>query len=999
MQDAGQDKSEKLKWMLNETSPVAGNDKDEYSSPYGDVTELNSCRLIIDCVGTETLKEIGENAIRLLDTSVAIYEANGDYAFGMFSSGWCRFMDSASRELCKTDDNREALSCGKWLCHESCWNDCAKRTIETGKSTDIACVGGIRLYSEPIYAGQKVIGAINIGYGEPPKDPAQLKDLAEAFRVEPEKLKEIGESYQSRPTFIIDTTKKLLGAFAGLIGQIVEKAEAEEKRIESERNLQLTLDATADGIWSWNFKTNELYFSPKYYKMLGYEPNEFPADFDNWLNLIHPDDKENALNVAKKFLKTKPDLYKNEFRVKTKNCDYLWVKTIAKVVERDENGDAVYMIGNHEDITERKLALDKIIEERERFDLAIQAVNEGLWDWNLKTNEIYYSPVWKKILGYEDHEIKNEFSEWERLTDPKDVKISWEILNEVLAGKRKSFENEFKMLHKDGHKVDILARANVFFDENGKGERCIGTHVDITERKRMEETLRSNEAKFRLAFKTSPDSINLNRLKDGVYIDINNGFTKIMGYSPEEIVGRSSLELNIWKNELDRKRLVDGLNEKGHVENLEAEFLSKNGDIKYGLMSAAVMEVGGEKVILSITRDITERKQIEAEHEKLQIQLNQAQKMESIGRLAGGVAHDFNNMLGIILGHADMILEEMAPDQPFHANLTEIKKAGERSAELTRQLLAFARKQTVAPKVLDLNKTMESMLKMLHRLIGEDIDMAWIPGEKVWPIKIDPAQIDQILVNLCINARDAIAGVGKVTIETGNIVFSKEYCNERVGFVPGEYTLLAVSDNGCGMNSETLKNIFEPFFTTKESNKGTGLGLATVYGVVRQNNGFINVYSEPNQGTTFRIYLPRHRVKGALLPDREEIRPAARGHETILLVEDEPAILKMTTMMLEQIGYKVLAAGTPGEAIAFAREHAGDIHLLITDVVMPEMNGRDLAKNLLSLYPSLKLLFMSGYTANVIAHNGVLDEGVQFIQKPFFKADLSIKVRAALEHK
>jgi CheY-like chemotaxis protein len=291
----------------------------------------------------------------------------------------------------------------------------------------------------------------------------------------------------------------------------------------------------------------------------------------------------------------------------------------------------------------------------------------------------------------------------------------------------------------------------------------------------------------------------------------------------------------------------------------------------------------------------------------------------------------------------------------------------------------------------------EGMLKMLQRLIGEDIDMAWIPGEKVWPVKIDPAQINQVLANLCVNARDAIADVGKVTIETGNSVFDEEYCKEHAGFLPGEYTLLTVSDNGCGMKSKTLENIFEPFFTTKESNKGTGLGLATVYGVVKQNNGFINVYSEPDQGATFRIYLPRHRVKEASLPDKEAIRPAARGHETILLVEDEPAILRMTTMMLERTGYKVLAASTPGAAIALAREHAGDIHLLMTDVVMPEMNGRDLAKNLLSLYPNLKRLFMSGYTANVIAHHGVLDEGVQFIQKPFAKQDLAVKVREVLD--
>ncbi|MBF0202164.1 MAG: PAS domain S-box protein [Desulfamplus sp.] len=779
---------------------------------------------------------------------------------------------------------------------------------------------------------------------------------------------------------------------------ITERKQAEEELRKSKRKLQLTLDATADGIWSWNFKTNELYFSPKYYKMLGYEPDEFPADFDHWLDLIHPDDRKGALEVANAFLKTKPDLYENQFRLRTKSGDYRWARTVARVVERDENGDVVYMIGNHEDITARKLALDALMEERERFDLAMGSVNDGLWDWNLKTNEIYFSPVWKKLLGYEDHEIKNEFSAWERLTDPKDVKVSWGILNEVLEGKRKSFKNEFKMLHKDGHWVDILARANVFFDENGKGERCIGTHVDITERKKIEEALMLSEAKFRLAFKTSPDSINLNRLGDGVYIDINKGFTKIMGYRPGEVVGKSSLELNIWNNLQDRKKLLDGLNEKGFVENLEAEFVSKSGDIKYGLMSASVIEVGGEKMILSITRDITGHKHADAERDKLQAQLTQAQKMESVGRLAGGVAHDFNNMLSVILGNTEMAMEGMTPEDPLYNSLSDISSAARRSADITRQLLAFARKQTIAPRVLDLNDTIESMLKMLRRLIGEDIDLAWLPGADIWKVKMDPSQVDQILANLCVNARDAIADVGKITIETGNITFDSAYCEDHPGFVTGDFILLAVSDDGCGMNQETQANLFEPFFTTKSVDKGTGLGLATVYGIVKQNNGFINVYSEPGRGSVFKIYLSRFFSDEEAEKALPGEKAASGGTETILLVEDEAAILKMTRMMLERKGYNVVSAATPAEALKKAKDHSGSIDLLMTDVVMPGMNGRDLAGKISSLYPGIRILFMSGYTANVIAHQGVLDEGVAFIQKPFSMADLTEKVRDVLDN-
>jgi CheY-like chemotaxis protein len=367
--------------------------------------------------------------------------------------------------------------------------------------------------------------------------------------------------------------------------------------------------------------------------------------------------------------------------------------------------------------------------------------------------------------------------------------------------------------------------------------------------------------------------------------------------------------------------------------------------------------------------------------------------------LAGGVAHDFNNMLGVILGYTDLALMRVDLASPVHADLMAIRKAAERSANLTRQLLAFARKQTAAPKVLDLNEAVEGMLKMLRRLIGEDIDLVWLPDKNLWPVKVDPSQIDQILANLCINARDAIEGVGKLTIETGTTAFDEAYCAEHPGFVPGEYVLLAVSDDGSGMDKETQGKLFEPFFTTKEMGKGTGLGLATVYGIVKQNNGFINVYSEPGHGTTFKIYLPWHVGKAEQLKTIDSTQAISRGHETVLLVEDESAILEITTTMLEHLGYTVLAASTTGEAIRLANEHPGEIHLLITDVVMPEMNGRKVAERLMPLHPNLKLLFMSGYTSNVIAHQGVLNEGVCFIQKPFSMKDFATKVREVLDQK
>ncbi len=390
------------------------------------------------------------------------------------------------------------------------------------------------------------------------------------------------------------------------------------------------------------------------------------------------------------------------------------------------------------------------------------------------------------------------------------------------------------------------------------------------------------------------------------------------------------------------------------------------------------------------------RKVSEQKQKSLEGQLIQARKMESVGRLAGGVAHDYNNMLSIIVGYTEMSLEDVAPGDPLHTNLEQILSAAKRSADITRQLLAFARKQPIAPKVLQLNVLVENMLKMLQRLIGEDIDLAWRPGAHVWSVKIDPSQVDQILVNLCINARDAISGVGKIIIETRNVQLDKDYCMEHAGFAQGEYILLTVSDNGMGMAPETLDKAFEPFFTTKQLGKGTGLGLATVYGIVKQNNGFANVYSELKEGTTIKIYLPRYagQTPGGIIESAVEM-PLARG-ETLLIVEDDDAILTLGQKMLGNLGYTVFAANSPGDAMALARKNAGGIDLLITDVVMPEMNGRDLANQLQTLYPGLQVLFMSGYTANVIAHRGVLDEGVNFIPKPFSQKELAVKVRDVL---
>ena len=420
-------------------------------------------------------------------------------------------------------------------------------------------------------------------------------------------------------------------------------------------------------------------------------------------------------------------------------------------------------------------------------------------------------------------------------------------------------------------------------------------------------------------------------------------------------------------------------------------------DYRWILIDAIPLDEGGEDVVYTTFSDITERKRAEVRQKELIEQLSQAQKMESVGRLAGGVAHDFNNMLSVILGYTDMALEKIPPEDPLHKDMRAVINAAQRSVDITRQLLAFARKQAINPKPLDLNEAVEGMLKMLRRLIGEDINLIWRPCAGSAVIFTDHSQLDQVLANLCVNARDAIAGVGKLIIETDIVWLDESYAADREGFKPGQYVLLAVSDDGCGMDKENMEHIFEPFFTTKEVGKGTGLGLSTVYGIVRQNDAFINVYSEPGQGTTFKIYLPLH---AQMMAEKAEDGPAktAEGRgETVLIAEDESAILDLATKILEGLGYVVLRASTPSRALELAQEHAGKIDLLVTDVVMPEMNGYELAEKLNRLCPGLKAVYMSGYTEDVLADRRDVFQEANFIQKPFTMKEMAQKVRKTLD--
>jgi PAS domain S-box-containing protein len=571
--------------------------------------------------------------------------------------------------------------------------------------------------------------------------------------------------------------------------------------------------------------------------------------------------------------------------------------------------------------------------------------------------------------------------------------------NDCMAEVKKTFqqfietgvikEKELILKRKNGSKIDVSLNVNSVKNEAGKVLYSVFSWRDITTRKQAEASLQESQATFLTVLDGIDASIYAADMETYEILFMNKHMIDSFG---EDFTGKICWE--VFRHEpgpcghCTNDKLLD---EKGHPTGVQI-WHDKNPVTGKWLINydRAIKWVDGRYVRLQIASDITKFKRMEE-------QFQQAQKMESVGRLAGGVAHDFNNALSVIIGTAELVLNDVEPTGQLRENMDEIIMAGKHAADITRQLLAFARKQTISPKVLDLNETVGSMLKMLRHLIGEDIDLAWLPGANLWSVNMDPSQINQILANLCVNARDAIEDVGKITIETAAMTFDPAYCDDHTGFVPGEFVLLTVSDNGCGMNKKILNNIFEPFFTTKDVDQGTGLGLATVYGIVKQNKGFINVYSEPDKGTAIKIYMQKHMGKAVEIHEEniEEI-PLGKG-ETILVVEDDTAILKLVKKILQGQGYTVLTSSEPEKTMGIVREYTGKIHLLITDVVMPKMNGRDLAELLQSICPDLKCIFMSGYTATAISHQGVLDKGVNFIQKPLSRRKLAEIVRKVLD--
>jgi PAS domain S-box-containing protein len=638
------------------------------------------------------------------------------------------------------------------------------------------------------------------------------------------------------------------------------------------------------------------------------------------------------------------------------------------------------------DITERKRAEAELRGSEAQYRRLLDTTYEGVLMFDSEMRITYVNQRLTGMLGVSAEEmIGGSAQEFVSETSRADVESRWQ--HRAVNIKE---QYDLRLRSKDGASdLWVIVSATPIWGDNGEFIGSLSMLTDITERKMAEEALRQSEERYRLLFERNPQSMWVFDLETLAFLEVNDAAIHHYGYAREEFLAMTIKDIRPAEDVPNLLANVSGVTPQ-HDEAGVWKHRKKDGTVIDVEITAHELTYYGRPAQIVLAYDVTERRSLEE-------QLRQSQKLEAVGQLAGGVAHDFNNLLTVITGYSDLSLRRLDKNNPLRSNLEEIKKAGERAASLTRQLLAFSRKQVLQPKVLQLNAIVADVDKMLRRLIGEDIDPLTVLEPSLGQIKADPGQIEQVLLNLAVNARDAMPQGGKLTIETQNVYLDNQYARWDTAIQPGDYVMLAVSDTGCGIDAETQMRMFEPFFTTKEQGKGTGLGLSTVYGIVKQSGGHLWVYSEVGKGTTFKIYLPR--VDGDTERDEPRTTQAElpQGREMVLLTEDEEQVRQMIRTILEMGGYRVLEAASGEEAIAIYKQHEGQIDLVMTDVVMPKMSGRELAQSLEIFHPGIKVLYMSGYTDDAIVRHGLLDQEIAFLQKPFTPDALMRKVREVLD--
>ncbi len=848
---------------------------------------------------------------------------------------------------------------------------------------------------------QEVFRIINEETREPPVDPVarvltkgKAVDLANHTLLIARDGSEIPIADSAAP--VRDPDRRLTGVILVFRDQTEERA-ARRRIEEALDRAQLYLDVSGVMIVVLDREGRVELINRRGVEILGYPETEIVGS--SWVDRFVPEtEREEIREVRRRAIAGDLEGAGSiENAVVTRDGEERVIAWENEVI-RDEDGAITHTISSGRDVTEQRRAEAALRQSEARHRNLFNSIRDAILVTGTDRKIIDCNPAFTELFGYELDEIRGK-----QTSEVHASEAEFREMGERLRGHMDDpgFIHVSRYRRKSGQVFPGETSAFYLRDDAGEVVGFIGLIRDITERRRAEEELQKRQTMLerteRLAHVGSWE------------LDVDTGdvtwsdeLFRIFGRDPEAGAPPLDEHAEMFPPEYwDRLRTaIERAVRDGEPYDLELHAVRTDGEplrVRAGGYSAHDVGPGATR-LYGFVEDITERKRQEEREAQLTAQLAQAQKVESVGRLAGGVAHDFNNMLSVILGHVDLAREKVSPDDPLFEDLDEVRKAAESSAKLTSQLLAYAREQVAAPKVVDLNRTIGNMLSMLRRLIGEEIELVWRPGESAGSVKVDPVQIDQVLANLLVNARDAIDGQGRVTIETRRVTVDPDYAEFHAAAEPGEYVLVTVTDTGCGMAPDVRRQIFDPFFTTKEVGQGTGLGLSTVYGIVRQNGGFINVYSEPGHGTTVKMHFPRHHGAAEKPAPRESKEPrAAGGGETVLVVEDQPAVLSLARKILEGRGYQVLTAASPGEALERAEEEPTAIHLLVTDVIMPEMNGRELADRMSAVYPDLVVLFMSGYAEDVIAERGVVEEGVHFLEKPFTAADLAAAVRAALD--
>lgn len=775
-----------------------------------------------------------------------------------------------------------------------------------------------------------------------------------------------------------------------LAHDVTERKRAQESVKEAEAKYRSIFENAVEGIFQSTPDGRFISVNPSMARILDYEsPAELIANRTDIGTQHHVD--VNSRVELERMLAEHGAVVGYECEIYRKDLSKIWTVENVRAI-RDESGSVLYYEGSIEDITERKQAevvLREWIDLQEQL-AQIAATSPGvLYSFRLMPDGSncfpYASPAVEDLFGFQASDLARDGSDVFANIHPDDIDL---VQAKIAESARTSslWSDEFRFLHARRGEMWVMASSVPKREPDGS-ILWRGFAMDITERKRQEADL----VRLAAAVEQTADSVVITDPEGNIQY-VNPAFERITGYTREDVLGRNPRFLKGGQTDAAvYKALWETIRQGevwvGHLTNCK-----RDGTLFEERVTISPVHDKNDRIVnyIAVKQDISDFKQLEE-------QLRQSQKLEAIGMLAGGIAHDFNNLLTVICGYSDLSLMRLREEDPLHRNISEINKAADRAAGLTRQLLAFSRKQVLQPRVLDLNAVVSELEKMLRRLIGEDIGLATVLESELGSVKADPGQIEQIIMNLAVNARDAMPQGGKLTIETTNVYLDEEYAKVHVAVVPGPYVMFAVSDTGTGMDSRTQARIFEPFFTTKEKGKGTGLGLSTVYGIAKQSGGNIWVYSELGRGTTFKIYLPRV-DEGAQEYERPaETEDAFLGAETVLLAEDEEMVRKLARSVLEMSGYQVLEAANGGAALLICERHTEPIHLLLTDVIMPEMSGRELAERLAQLRPEMKVLYMSGYTDNTIVHQGVLDEGANFIQKPFPTDALARKVRDVLD--